>query len=140
LDKVAPRMTRSKASQRKASLNRVAIEDSGHVMASLLHFGGLAESVGSSLSAYRILITDVRVDDGRADGEIGLVSGFLSGRGQGASCGTHSKLSNWRASFRDHGRSGDYGGGIVVVNAGDFVLHRSFIDFLRQFNFLFTYL
>jgi hypothetical protein len=57
-------------------LNALAIEGSGHVMPSFLHFGGLGgECVFVALAIKNLDRRLVR----------GLVSGFLSGRGQGPS-------------------------------------------------------
>src|ERR1700681_735216 len=71
----------------------MAIECSGDVMPGFGDFGGL----GGERLFVALAIENL---DGR----------LMRGRGHGPSCGTHSELSNWRALFRDHGRSGSAGG------------------------------
>src|ERR1700675_2027015 len=75
-------------------LNPMAVERSGDVMPGFGDFGGL----GGKRVFVALAVENL---DGR----------LMRGRGHGPSCGTHSELSNWRALFRDHGRSGSAGGG-----------------------------
>src|SRR5467141_42128 len=82
-------------------LNTMAVEGSGNVMPGFRDFGGLGgECVFVALTIENL--------DGR----------LMRGRGHGPSSGTHSELSNWRALFRDHGRSGSAGGRLLSRQLG----------------------
>src|SRR6202521_4291795 len=76
----------------KGFLNTMPVEGSGDVMPGFGDFGGL----GGKRVFVALAVENL---DGR----------LMRGRGHGPSCGTHSELINWRASFRGHGRSGSAG-------------------------------